>query len=181
MFPLISSLDEFYEARQAVYECMLALESENLPHHQQPLIGVLVELPSIVEIIDELAAEADFLSIGTNDFVQYMLAVDRTNEKVAGYYNPYHPSVLRALAKIVKAAIQQDTHVSVCGEMAHQVEYIPFFAGIGVRCLSVYPKFLPEVQKFITGMKISDAESYARRLLAEATISGVRAVMQEER
>jgi phosphotransferase system enzyme I (PtsP) len=180
MFPLISSLDEFYEARQAVYDCLLALERENLSHHQQPLIGVLVELPSIIEIINELAAEADFLSIGTNDFVQYMLAVDRSNEKVAEYYRPYHPSVLRALAKIMKAATQQNTDVSVCGEMAHQVEYIPFLAGIGVRSLSVYPKFLPEVQKFVSGMKISDAESYAKRLLSETTISGVRAVLERD-
>jgi phosphotransferase system enzyme I (PtsP) len=180
MFPLISSLDEFYEAKQSVYDCISALERENLAHHPQPFIGVLVELPSIAEIIAELAAEADFLSIGTNDFVQYMLAVDRTNEKVAGYYKPCHPSVLRALAKIVKAAIQQKTDISVCGEMAHQAEYIPFLTGIGIRSLSVYPKFLPEVQRFLSGMHISDAEFTAKRLLSEATINGVQAVLQRE-
>ncbi|MGD8880502.1 MAG: phosphoenolpyruvate--protein phosphotransferase [Desulfobacterales bacterium] len=179
MFPLISSLDEFQQARQAVYDCLLALERENLPHHQQPLIGVLVELPSIVEIIDELAAQADFLSIGTNDFVQYMLAVDRTNEKVVDYYQPYHPAVLRSLAKIVKAASIQNKRISVCGELAHDKDYIPFLLGIGVRILSVYPKFLPSVQNIISSIKTSEAKAYAQRLLSEATIQGVYRAMDE--
>jgi phosphotransferase system enzyme I (PtsP) len=177
MFPLISSLDEFYEAKKVVYDCISALERENLAHHPQPFIGILVELPSIVEIIDDIAVKADFLAIGTNDFVQYMLAVDRTNEQMAGYYKPHHPSVLRALNKIVKAANQQKTDISVCGEMAHQNEYIPFLTGIGVRSLSVYPKFLPEVQRFISGMRISDAESIAERLLSETTIEGIQTVL----
>ncbi len=179
MFPLISSLDEFQQARQAVYDCMLALEIENLPHHQHPLIGVLVELPSIVETIDEFAAEADFLSIGTNDFVQYMLAVDRTNEKVVDYYQPYHPAVLRSLAKIVKAANKQNKEISVCGELAHEKDYIPFLLGIGVRILSVYPKFLPSVQNIISSLKISEAEEYAQRLLSEATIQAVHRAIDE--
>ena len=179
IFPLISSLDEFQQAREAVNDCMLALEMENLPHHQHPLIGVLIELPSIVEIIDELAAETDFLSIGTNDFVQYMLAVDRTNEKVVDYYQPNHPAVLRSLAKIVKAADTQNKEISVCGELAHEKEYIPFLLGIGVRILSVYPKFLPSVQNIISSLTISEAEAYAQRLLSEATIQGVYRTVAE--
>ena len=179
MFPLISSLDEFYEARQAVYDCMRALKKENLPYHQQPLIGVLVELPSIVEIIDELSAEADFLSIGTNDFVQYMLAVDRANEKVVDYYQPHHPAILRSLAKIAKAANTHDKKISVCGELAHEMNYIPFLLGIGIRTLSVYPKFLPSVQNIISNLKISETETYAQRLLSESTIQGVNRAIEE--
>jgi phosphotransferase system enzyme I (PtsP) len=181
MFPFISSLDEFYEARQAVYDCMRSLESENLIYHQQPLIGVLVELPSIVEIIDELAAVVDFLSIGTNDFVQYMLAVDRANEKVVHYYQPYHPAVLRSLTKIVRAANKQSKKISVCGELAHEKDFIPFFLGIGIRVLSVYPKFLPCVQNIISNLKISEAEEYTQRLLSEVTIQGVRRAIDEFR
>jgi phosphotransferase system enzyme I (PtsP) len=109
-----------------------------------------------------------------------MLAVDRTNEKVAGYYKPYHPSVLRALAKIVRAAIQQKTDISVCGEMAHQAEYIPFLTGIGLRSLSVYPKFLPEVQRFLSNMRISDAKVIAKRLLSETTINGAQAILHRQ-
>lgn len=179
MFPFVSSLDEFYEARQAVYDCMRSLERENLIYHQHPLIGVLVELPSIVEIIDELAAEVDFLSIGTNDLVQYLLAVDRTNEKVVHYYQPYHPAVLRSLAKIVTAANKQNKKISVCGELAHEKDYIPFFLGIGIRILSVYPKFLPSVQNIISSLKISEAEEYAERLLSAVTIQGVKRAIDE--
>ncbi|UCG78453.1 MAG: phosphoenolpyruvate--protein phosphotransferase, partial [Nitrospirota bacterium] len=179
MFPLISSLDEFQQARQAVYDCLHTLEIENLPHHQHPLIGVLVELPSIVEVIDELVAETDFLSIGTNDFVQYMLAVDRTNEKVAEYYQPCHPAVLRSLSKMVKAANSQNKKISVCGELAHDKDYIPFLLGIGIRILSVYPKFLPSVQNIVSNLKISESEAYAQRLLSEATIRGVRLAIEK--
>ncbi len=174
MFPMISSLDEFGEAKEAVFDAVNELENKKLPHHQHPLIGALLEIPSVLEIIDELAAAADFLSIGTNDFIQYMLAVDRSNEEVAAYYCPYHPSVLRGLSKIAQAASRQNKDLSVCGEMAHQMEYIPFLLGIGIRILSVYPKFLPSVQKAINGLTIDDAKLYTSRLLSETTLKGIR-------
>jgi phosphotransferase system enzyme I (PtsP) len=178
MFPMISSLDDYQEARQAVYNCMAHLERDNLSHHQKPLIGALIELPCVVEIIDAIAAEADFLSIGTNDFVQYLLAVDRANEKVAEYYQPFHPAVLRSLAKIVKAARDHNKEISICGELAHDPKYIPFLLGIGIRALSVYPKFLPSVQKIINSLKISDADLYADQLLAENSLRGIGEVLQ---
>lgn len=178
MFPMISSLDDYQEARQAVYNCMAHLERDNLSHHQKPLVGALIELPCVVEIIDALAAEADFLSIGTNDFVQYLLAVDRANEKVAEYYQPYHPAVLRSLAKIVRAARDHNKEISICGELAHDPKYIPFLLGIGIRALSVYPKFLPSVQKIINNLKISDADIYADQLLAENSLKGIGEVLQ---
>lgn len=174
MFPMISSLDEFREAKQIVHKCMAALIEENLPHQPGPAIGMMIELPSAVEIIDELVHEADFISIGTNDFIQYMLAVDRANEKVADYYRPYHPSVLRGIAKIVAAAIRKNKDVSLCGEMAHEPDYIPFLLGIGLRSLSVDPKFLPVVQERIQNLIISDAEAHAKALLSETTIKGIR-------
>jgi phosphotransferase system enzyme I (PtsP) len=138
---------------------------------------MMIELPSVMEIMDTLAVEADFFSIGTNDFVQYMLAVDRTNEKVAEYYQPWHPSVLRSLARIVGAVIQQNKEISICGEMAHEPEYIPFFLGIGVRILSVDPQFLPLVQQTIRQMNLADAVAYAQMLLSESTLKGTREIM----
>lgn len=174
MFPMISSLDEFREAKQAVYDCMRKLAQNKFPYHQTPLTGALIEVPSVVEIIDELAAESDFLSIGTNDFVQYMLAVDRANEKVARFYRPDHPAVLKALAKISKAANAQHKELSICGEMAHEPAYIPFLLGIGVKNFSVYPTFLPSVQKIISEFTMSDARTYADQLLAETTLKGVQ-------
>jgi phosphotransferase system enzyme I (PtsP) len=179
MFPMISSLDEYWEAKNEVYHCIGALEREALPHHPNPRIGAMIELPSLLEIIDELANEVDFLSIGTNDFIQYMLAVDRGNEKVAHYYRPYHPAVLRGLAKIARAGKKQKKELSVCGEMAHEPEYIPFLLGIGIPILSAYPRFLPDLQKFISALKLSDAETFANRLLSETTISGVRKALDD--
>jgi len=130
---MISSLDEYRDAKQAVYDCMEALAKKKLPYQQDPHIGILLEIPSVVEIIDDLVAESDFLSIGTNDFVLYMLAVDRINRRVTEFYRPDHPSVLRGLARISKAAYSQKKDLSICGEMAHEPAYIQFFLGIGVK------------------------------------------------
>ncbi|MBN1931613.1 MAG: phosphoenolpyruvate--protein phosphotransferase [Desulfobacterales bacterium] len=173
MFPMISSLDEFRQARQVVLKCLSTLAQENLPHHLRPAIGMMIELPAVIEIIDEIVREADFLSIGTNDFIQYMLAADRTNEKVADYYKPYHPSVLRGLAKIVKAALRENKDISICGEMAHDLKYIPFLLGIGIRSLSLDPQFLPTVQKSIHKLRLVDAQKYAAELLSKATLKEI--------
>jgi phosphotransferase system, enzyme I, PtsP len=177
MFPMISSVDEFQAARRLVKACRDDLQRQGLSHHPAPEIGMMIELPSVLEIMEELAVEADFFSIGTNDFVQYMLAVDRTNEKVAEYYQPWHPSVLRSLARIVGTVIQHNKPVSICGEMAHEPEYIPFFLGIGVRILSADPQFLPLVQQTIRRLSLADAAAYAQMLLSESTLQGTREIM----
>jgi phosphotransferase system enzyme I (PtsP) len=173
MFPMISSIDEFDAAHQAVRDAASALSAEGLEHYQKPLIGAMIELPAIGQIIDELAVKADFFSIGTNDFIQYMLAVDRTNQNVAEYYQPYHPAVLRALKHVVRGATQCGKPISVCGEVAHQPEFIPFLIGIGVRRLSVDPQFLPLVQQTVSGLTVAQVEEYAGALSAAATLSMV--------
>ncbi|HEU19808.1 MAG TPA: phosphoenolpyruvate--protein phosphotransferase [Deltaproteobacteria bacterium] len=178
MFPLISSLDEFRDAKQVIMDCINQLSRLNLPHCKTPSAGILVELPSLIEIIDDVAMEADFFSIGTNDFIQYMLAVDRTNEKVSRYYQPYHPSVLRGLARVVKSILDKGKDISVCGEMAHESGYIPFLLGIGIRTLSLDPQFMPLVQQVISELTIADAESYAGELVAQSTLDGILRVMK---
>ncbi len=117
----------------------------------------MVELPSMVEIIDEMAQEADFFSIGTNDLIQYMLAVDRTNDRVAQLYLPHHPSVLRALKKIVDAGLKHGKEVSICGDMANDPKYLSLLLGLGIRCFSMDARYLPRMherlrQLSITGM-----------------------------
>ncbi len=163
MFPMISSLDEFLEARSVVKQCRDELQAEGIAHHANPAVGMMVELPAVLEIIDELAQEADFFSIGTNDFIQYMLAVDRTNEKVADLYLPHHPAVLRALKKIVEAADRHHREVSVCGGMGDDDRYTAYLLGIGIRRFSIDPKNLPRVQKTISSIDLSQA----RRLVAD--------------
>ena len=175
MFPMISSLDEFEAARLALQQSIEALSAEKTAHHAKPKIGAMIEMPSVLTVIDELADRADFFSIGTNDFIQYMLAVDRTNENVADYYRPFHPSILRALAHIVQRVSQRQKPIFVCGEVAYDPEFIPFLIGIGVRRLSVAPQFIPVVQKVIASFSIAEAESYAQALQAASTLSQVDA------
>ncbi len=177
MFPMISSLDEFIEARDCLLACrqsVIAKVGEELP---MPEIGMMVELPAVLPMIDDFAHEADFFSIGTNDFIQYMLAVDRTNNRVAQHFCPHHPAVLRGLKQIADAAIAADIDVSVCGEMAHDLRFLPFLLGIGIRQLSVDPHFLPDLQAAIGEMSVADAAGYAQRLLALNTVAGVEAIL----
>lgn len=178
MFPLISSIDELMEAKQVVRDCMDALIEEQLDYNTDVSMGMMVELPSVLETIDEFAKQVDFFSIGTNDFIQYMLAADRANKMVADNYVPHHPAVNRGLAKIVNAAKKQGIDVSVCGEMAHEQEYIPFLLGIGVRTLSIDPQFLPHVQKIIMNMNMADAEKFAANMLAQSSIKGAGMVLE---
>jgi phosphotransferase system, enzyme I, PtsP len=173
MFPMISSLDELREAQALVRHCEQQLEEEHLPHQRSPLLGIMIELPSTLEIIDDLAVEAGFFSIGTNDLVQYMLAVDRTNEKVADLYLPHHPAVLRGLAKIVNATQRHGLDVSICGDMAHDPCYIPFLVGVGIRKFSLDARYLPKIQEAIMGLDTREAERLAGEILACSSIQSV--------
>jgi phosphotransferase system enzyme I (PtsP) len=177
MFPMICSLDEFIEARDCVLVCVSELESELGIEIKRPKIGMMVELPAVVEIIDDFAHEADFFSTGTNDFIQYMLAVDRTNARVADYYCSHHPAVLRGLKRVADAAIRHNIDCAVCGEMAHDVRYIPFFVGIGIRRLSVDPHYLPEVQQCVMSWSSVAASAYANEWLTKSRISEIDALL----
>jgi len=181
VFPMISAIDEFRQARHAVEEAMVDLARKKLPFHPSPALGAMIELPAVLDIIHELAKEAAFFSIGTNDLIQYLLAVDRTNERVAAYYQPYHPSVLRSLYRIIQAAIKAEIEVTVCGEMGHEPEFIPFFIGAGLRSFSVDPHFLRSVQEKIVNLSVSQASAYARALLAEPTLEGIQALMKSQK
>ncbi len=177
MFPMISSLDEFCEARNVVLESIDALAQQGMAHNSRPKLGMMVELPSVVDLVEEFAREADFFSIGTNDFIQFMLGVDRTNDSVAGFYLPHHPSVLRALNRVVRSAIQNDCDVSVCGDMAHHQPYVPFLLGIGVRALSVDTAYLLRTQQTIMATPINEAETLAQTLLAHSRIGEIEAAL----
>jgi phosphotransferase system enzyme I (PtsP) len=180
LFPMISAIDEFRQARHAVEEAMVDLARQNLPFFPEPALGAMIELPAVLDIINELAEEADFFSIGTNDFIQYMLAVDRSNERVAAYYQPYHPSVLRSLHRIIQAAVKARIEVAICGEMGHEPEYVSFFIGAGLRTFSVDPYFLRAVQNKIISLSVNEATAYAKALLAEPTLEGIQRVLKSQ-
>lgn len=176
MFPMIGSLEELRAAQNRLDSCVADIACEGGSSFR-PQVGMMVELPAVIEMADEFAGEVDFFSIGTNDFIQYMLGVDRTNDQVAEYYCAHHPSVLRALRRIVQAAGRGGIDVSVCGEMAHDARYVPFFIGLGVRTLSVEPIYLPRVQKAVNHFSLADARRYAELLLAQSSISRIEALL----
>ncbi|MBN1818775.1 MAG: phosphoenolpyruvate--protein phosphotransferase [Sedimentisphaerales bacterium] len=177
MFPMIASTDDFRQARKALTEAMASLDQEGIPYFPSPKVGIMVELPSVVHMIHELAAEADFFSIGTNDFIQFLLGVDRTNETVAGFYIPHHPAVLRAIKLVIDAAQKRDKEVSVCGDMAHQSEYIPLLLGLGIRTLSLDPSYLPRVQKLMEQLEIQQTRRLAEQALAADTTEQVASLL----
>jgi len=173
MFPLISSLDDFLEARDMVYLAVETLAMEDFPFNDNPKIGAMIELPSAVEVVDELAKDADFLCIGSNDLVQYLLGVDRTNEEVSSLYISHHPAVFRTLKRISQASIRQDCPLSICGEIAADPYIIPFLLGIGIEKISVNPKQIPEVQKIIENVEIQECRDESEKLLAMGTLKEV--------
>jgi phosphotransferase system enzyme I (PtsP) len=173
MFPMVSSVDDLLEARAVVESCIKDLAAERLPHHRNPQLGVMMELPSAVEIADELAAESDFLSIGSNDLVQYILAVDRTNEHIADLYMPHHPAVLRALKRIVDAAVRHGTPVSLCGAIAADRLLLPFLLGIGLRTVSVEVSQIPQVHDWVAQLDLREEGRRSARVLRLGRIKEV--------
>lgn len=179
MFPMVSSLDEFIQARQVIDHCRQELTEDGHDKLPEISLGIMVEVPSIVELLDDIAPHVDFFCIGTNDLIQYLLAVDRTNEKVAPYFLPFHPAVLRSLKRIAEASQRHEVDVSICGEMAHESQYIPFLIGIGIRTLSLDPRYLPDVQSCVQSLTIEDAEEQARQMLAIQTVDDMREYFAE--
>lgn len=177
MFPLIASVDDFVAAREIVWECMDELESQGVAVNRETQLGVMMELPSAVEVAEELADEADFLSIGSNDLVQYMLAVDRTNEQVSALYKSHHPAILRAIHRIVVAAQRAGKPVSICGDLATETHMIPFLLGIGLRTLSIDIRSAPSIERTIASIDLAEAEKLAIRLLAMGRISEIEAAI----
>ncbi|WP_314584286.1 phosphoenolpyruvate--protein phosphotransferase [Paenibacillus terrigena] len=137
MYPMISSLDEVREANEVLEEAKRELDLEGIPYNSHIQVGIMVEVPAAVMIADLLAEEVDFFSIGTNDLVQYVLAVDRMNEKIAHMYNPFHPSILRMLKMTVDAAKAKGIAVSVCGELAGDERALALWVALGVHDLSM--------------------------------------------
>ncbi|HOO71008.1 MAG TPA: phosphoenolpyruvate--protein phosphotransferase [Spirochaetota bacterium] len=177
MFPMISSLEEYTSAREITEECIKELKKREIPHNPDPRIGIMVEIPSAVTIIDLLAKESDFISIGTNDLIQYSLAVDRTNEKVSDLYIPHHPAVLRSLKLIVEAAIKFGKEVTVCGDMGSSETYIPFLLGIGMRAFSIDAAYIPRVKKAIRSCNVVTEKARAEKILSLRTSEEIEKIL----
>jgi phosphotransferase system, enzyme I, PtsP len=169
MFPLISGLDDFLKAKEIARTAKQELSREKLIYNAQPRFGAMIELPSAVSMVRDIAREADFLSIGSNDLVQYILGVDRTNENVADLYSVYHPAVLRAFKQIAYAGQEEDCLISVCGDAVSDPAMLTFFIGIGIRSYSVDPRMIYKVRGHISALNISEAADHAVKMLSFST------------
>ena len=178
MFPLVSTLGEFRKARALLDEVVRELQNLGIPVREDLLVGAMIEVPAAALMADRLAAEVDFFSIGTNDLVQYTLAVDRTNETVADLYNAADPSVLRLIRQVVEAARPHDLPVNVCGSMGGDPLYATLLVGLGLRLLSMSPLQVPEVKRVIRAVSLPEAEALAARCLEMDTAEEVLAALR---
>lgn len=179
MFPMIQSVDELREARVILNGCIDELKGQKIECHCKPKIGIMIEIPATVLIIDELAEEVDFFSIGTNDLIQYYLAVDRTNSQVSSLYQPHHPAILKAIKRIAYAAQAKGIDLSVCGDMAGSSKHIPFLIGCGITKLSVDPIFMPRVRETVRGLNNKDCVFFADKLLKCRTVAEANQVIEK--
>ena len=161
MFPLISELTELQQAKEMLEEVKADLDRRGLAFDRKIQVGAMIETPSAALVADYLADEVDFFSIGTNDLIQYALAIDRVNEHVAYLYRPVHPAVLRLIKNVVTAAHERGIPVSMCGEMAGEPMYTLVLMGLGIDSLSMNALALPRVKKIVRASRLEDAREMA--------------------
>ncbi|MEO1583656.1 MAG: phosphoenolpyruvate--protein phosphotransferase [Planctomycetota bacterium] len=166
MFPLVTNIGELRESKHVLNDVMEDLDDEGIAFDRSIDVGMMVEVPSAALMANALAREVDFFSIGTNDLVQYTLAVDRTNEKVAGLFNPAHPAVLKLVRDVVRAGRRRSVPVSCCGEAAGEIRFAVLLLGLGVRTLSVSPGSVPAIKRLIRSVSMEQCERMAKRALA---------------
>ena len=178
MFPMITTLHELRTARMVLRQVIDDLQEENIPVPAKVSVGMMVEVPAAVLMLDHLLPEVDFISIGTNDLIQYTLAVDRTNEYVADLYTGLDPSVLRLIKQSVDQAAKYGVDVSVCGEMSSTPLCALLLVGFGVRTLSAPPSALPLVKQALRNVTLADCQAMANRSLEFGTAREVDAYLQ---
>lgn len=165
MIPMVSTLQEIKKTKVLIEECKAELRDEKLAYDKHLKIGIMIEVPSAAVMAREYAAEVDFLSIGTNDLIQYLMAVDRGNDYVSALYQEFHPSVIRTLAHIVLEGKKSEVMVSICGEMAADTLAVPLLVGLGLDSLSVSPSAIPSVKRTIRAVDYSKAKKLAEECL----------------
>lgn len=180
MFPMVSGLSELKEAKQLLQQVENELKEEGIPFQQKIRLGSMIEVPSAAIVADLIAKECDFLSIGTNDLVQYSLAVDRGNELLSGIYTPTHPGVIRLIKTVVTEANRQGIPVTVCGEIAADPRFTPLLMGLGVHELSVSARYIPIIKHQIRRMTIVRAAHLAEEVLNLGEPQEIAALLEKE-
>jgi len=165
MFPMISGVEELHQAMEVVEEVRAELRAENVPFDEEIPVGIMIEVPSAAMTADVLAKQSDFFSIGTNDLIQYTIAVDRGNEKIAYLYEPFHPGVLRLLKLVIDNAHAQGLSVGMCGEMAGDPLATVILLGLGLDEFSMSASGIPEVKRIIRSVSMVEAEELVGQVL----------------
>ena len=169
MFPFISGISETRQCQALVRECMIELEAEGCKFNADLEIGAMIEIPSAVLVADEIAKEVDFFSIGTNDLIQYTVAVDRINNHVAKLYRSSHPAVIRMIKMTTDAAARAGIWTGICGEMAADLSLTPLLLGLGIDELSVGPHEIAPVRKALLSLDFSECKTLAQKALTMPT------------
>ncbi|MCX6133263.1 MAG: phosphoenolpyruvate--protein phosphotransferase [Ignavibacteriales bacterium] len=178
MFPMVSNLKEVRRAKKLLDEAKHQLRKEGISYDSRIKVGVMIEVPSAAVIAEDIAEEVDFLSIGTNDLIQYLLAVDRGNDVVSGLYQEFNPAVVRFLRRIIDRGKKKGVWVGMCGEMAGDPLATILLLGLGLDEFSVVPNMLPEIKKIIRSVKYSDAQKIAKQVLMLKTEDEIKDLLK---
>ena len=180
MFPMISGVIEVRMIKKLIKEVKKELKKQNKPFDPKIKIGIMVEVPSAAIIADLLAKEVDFFSIGTNDLIQYALAIDRVNEQVSYLYEPLHPSILRLLKNIIDSAHKNGITVALCGEMAGENRYLPVLLGLGIDEMSMNPVAILEVKRILRSISYKKCKHITNRLFSYSTVDEIKTFLKKE-
>jgi len=179
MFPMVATLDEFRKAKAIFLEEKEKLQAEGVPVSDSIQLGIMVEIPSTAVLADLFAKEVDFFSIGTNDLIQYTMAADRMNERVSYLYQPYHPSILRLVKRVIDAAHNEGKWAGMCGEMAGDEKAIPLLVGLGLDEFSMSATSILKARALIKKLSKADMEQLAEKALNAATTDEVLQLVRE--
>jgi phosphotransferase system enzyme I (PtsP) len=180
LIPMVSSLEEVLKVKEALAQVKDELDRESTPFDRQMEFGIMVEVPSAVQLVDRFLREVDFLSIGTNDLIQYILAVDRSNRKVANLYEPLHPAVLSALRSTIEAGKKDGKRVGMCGEMASDPLCALLLLGMGLEEFSMRPLYIPAIKKTVRSITYEAAKSVAQIALQMDTVGEIKRYLFEQ-
>ncbi|MEK6727790.1 MAG: phosphoenolpyruvate--protein phosphotransferase [Candidatus Omnitrophota bacterium] len=180
MYPMISGIEELEQANKILKEAMQELKLRKVPYNDDIKIGAMIEVPSAAMTADILTREADFFSIGTNDLIQYSLAVDRVNEKVAYLYEPAHPAILRLIKNIIDSGHKAKIRVGMCGEMSGEPNFVLMLLGLGLDEFSMPPQVIPEIKYIIRSVSFKEAQDIAAKALRLSTCREVEEFSQKK-
>jgi phosphotransferase system enzyme I (PtsI) len=179
LLPMISGAEEIIESIKLLDKASEELKAEGIEHRREIELGIMIEIPSAAVMADMLADLVDFFSIGTNDLVQYTLAIDRGNRHVAHLYNPMHPAVIRLIRHVVDAGRHKGKKTYMCGEMAADPLHLPILMGLGIEELSMAPQSIPKIKNLIRKIRASDVEKLTATILQQASVEDMQKIITE--